>query len=163
MYVPAKVIWISYYAKSYNRVVSSNPAQTTIKEPSLMSAPVSVPDEFSNVNRVFETEVVASGNFAAIGHVYTKTARILPPGAETITGLEHIAAFWKDAISVMGVQSIKLSTIDLEMLDNTAVEVGRAELGTAHPASPTVVKYVVVWKQEEGAWKWDIDIWNAAS
>ncbi len=128
-----------------------------------MSAAAPDSDQFASVNRIFETEVVANGDFAAIDRVYTKTARILPPGAEMITGLEHIQAFWKDAISVMGVQSIKLSTIDLEVLDNAAIEIGRAELGTSHPASPTVVKYMVIWKRDESGWKWDVDIWNPAS
>jgi ketosteroid isomerase-like protein len=128
-----------------------------------MSAPASVPNDFNSVNRTFETEVIANGNFSALNRVYTQSARILPPGAEMITGLEHIQAFWQQAISTMGVQSIKLSTVDLDIVGDTAVEIGRAELGTAHPASPTVVKYVVIWKQEEGGWKWHIDIWNAAS
>ena len=25
------------------------------------------------------------------------------------------------------------------------------------------VKYVVCWRQEDGDWKWDLDIWNASA
>ena len=63
----------------------------------------------------------------------------------------------------MDVKSAKLLTIDAEVLDDTVIEIGRAELATAHHTSPTVVKYVVIWKREDGAWKWHVDIWNAVS
>ena len=40
---------------------------------------------------------------------------------------------------------------------------GRAELGVAGAEAKVTVKYIVVWRQEDGAWKWDVDIWNAIS
>ena len=48
-------------------------------------------------NRIFEEEVVGQGDFGALDRVYTADARILPPGAETITGLAGIKAFWAGA------------------------------------------------------------------
>ena len=38
-------------------------------------------------------------------------------------------------------------------------EVGRADLILGDGQKATV-KYVVMWKQEDGDWKWDVDIWN---
>lgn len=91
--------------------------------------------------------------------VYTKNARILPPGAAMVEGRDAITAFWGQAVQQLGVRSVTLATVDLQMLGDGAVEIGRATLtlqdGTVVPA-----KYVVVWKQEDGRWRWDIDIWN---
>jgi ketosteroid isomerase-like protein len=43
------------------------------------------------------------------------------------------------------------------------VEIGRATLAV-HPqgqsATQIEVKYVVYWRQEDGRWKWHVDIWN---
>ena len=41
-----------------------------------------------------------------------------------------------------------------------AAEVGRGDIFTAPGKPPITVKYVVLWKQEGGAWKWDVDCWN---
>ena len=122
-----------------------------------------VRNEMEKTNRIFETEVVGKGDFSALKNVYTNDARILPPGAEIISGREQIQSFWQQAAATMGVKSVKLRTVDAEVVGDTAIEIGRAELGTAHSTSPTVVKYVVIWKREEGAWKWHIDIWNAVA
>ena len=111
-------------------------------------------------NRVFEEEVVGKGDFSALERVYTKQARILPPGAEMIAGRDEIQAFWQQAAVAMGVKAIKLQTVSVEQVGDMAFEIGRAELDAA---SPMTVKYVVVWKREDGAWKWDVDIWNPVS
>jgi ketosteroid isomerase-like protein len=117
--------------------------------------------ELRATNRIFEEEVVGKGDFSALDHVYTTTARILPPGSEMVTGMENIRAFWAQAAAAMGVVSIQLKTVDLELLGETAVEIGRALIETG--SGEVAVKYVVVWKREAGSWKWDIDIWNAVS
>ena len=125
--------------------------------------PATVRNEMEKTNRIFESEVVGKGDFTALKNVYTKHARILPPGAEMVTGREQIQAFWQQAAAAMGVESVKLQTIEAEILGDTAIEIGRAELGTTHQSNRAVVKYVVVWKREDNAWKWHVDIWNAIS
>lgn len=91
--------------------------------------------------------------------VYTKSARILPPGAEMVEGRDAGAQFWAQALKQLDVRSVTLTTVDLQVMGDGACEVGRATLtlgnGTTVPA-----KYVVIWKQEHGGWRWDIDIWN---
>jgi ketosteroid isomerase-like protein len=46
------------------------------------------------------------------------------------------------------------------------VEIGRATL-TVQPdsgaAAEMEAKYVVYWREEDGLWKWHIDIWNQNS
>ncbi len=119
--------------------------------------------EFQRINQIFENEVIGGKNFGAVSQVYTTDARILPPGADVLGGLDHIAAFWEQTVATLGVQSLKLSTVDLQVTGDVAVEIGTAELVTNQPTSPNNLKYVVVWKREGEGWKWQIDIWNAAS
>lgn len=110
-------------------------------------------------NAMFSREVVAGRNTQALDHIYTVDARILPPGAEIVEGREKIKEFWAQAISAMGVKALEMTTVDAEHAGGRVVEIGRAELTTGDGQTMSV-KYVVVWKQEDGRWKWAIDIWN---
>jgi ketosteroid isomerase-like protein len=121
--------------------------------------PTTARDHMRETNRIFEQEVVANGNFDALDRVYTADARILPPGAEMVTGREAIKSFWKSAIAALGVESGKLETVEAETINDTIVEIGKAELVFPGGAK-AAMKYVVIWKQEDGAWKWHVDIWN---
>lgn len=121
------------------------------------------PDDLAKTNRIFENDVIQKGDYGALQRVYTKNARALPPGAETVRGREGIQAFWKQATAGMGIQSAKLSTVDLQVFGDTLVEEGRAELRVAGSDAPVSAKYIVVWRQEDGDWKWHVDIWNAIS
>jgi ketosteroid isomerase-like protein len=112
--------------------------------------------DIRQTNAIFETEVAGKRNLEALDRVYTADARILPPGAEMVTGRENIKAFWGAAIEALNVSSCRLETVDFEMQGDTGIEIGRA---TIEPSGASV-KYVVIWKREDGVWKWDIDIWN---
>jgi ketosteroid isomerase-like protein len=122
-------------------------------------------EEFRATNRVFEEEVVGRGDFGALDRVYTRDARILPPGGPMVTGRAAIADFWRGAAAALEVEGIRLQTVSLDVLGgDRAQEVGRAELRTkGGGGAPMVLKYVVLWKREDGAWRWDVDIWNADS
>jgi ketosteroid isomerase-like protein len=109
-------------------------------------------------NELFQTEVVGKQNLEALDRVYTENARILPPGAPMIEGREPIKAFWKQAIAGMGATAAKLSTVVAESAGDSVVEIGKADLTVT--GGQVTVKYVVQWKQEGGAWKWNLDIWN---
>lgn len=115
-------------------------------------------------NEVFNTEVIGKRNLAALDLVYTADARILPPGAPMISGREGIRAFWSDLIQAVNPKSAALSSVDVMPAGDGAVEIGRAVL-TVEPAGQAAsrmeVKYVVYWRQEDGRWKWHVDIWNA--
>ena len=114
--------------------------------------------EIQKTNRIFE-ETARNRNIDALEHVYTANARILPSGAEIISGRANIKNFSKVAMQNMNIASVKLETVDFELLGDTGVELGRATL-YPNGAPEVKVKYVVVWKQENGAWKWHVDIWN---
>jgi len=76
-----------------------------------------------------------------------------------IEGREPIKAFWQGAIASLGLKSAKLTTVDAEAIGDRVFEIGHAELLVGGGETVTV-KYVVQWKQEDGHWKWHVDIWN---
>mgnify|MGYP000571897439 CR=1 FL=1 len=84
-------------------------------------------EEFRATNRVFEEEVVGRGDFGALERVYTRDARVLPPGAPTVMGLPAIADSWRGAAEALGVQGVRLRTVSLDVLGDRAQEVGRKE------------------------------------
>jgi ketosteroid isomerase-like protein len=110
-------------------------------------------------NALFNEEVIGRGNIGALERVYTADARILPPGAEMVSGRVAIQQFWAGAVKGLGLRRAVLLTIDAKPSGDGVVEVGRAELETA--GGGLSVKYVVFWRQEGGHWKWHVDIWNA--
>jgi ketosteroid isomerase-like protein len=110
-------------------------------------------------NERFCREVVGEGKFDAIDQVYTAGARILPPGAPIMEGREAIKGFWQAGIAALGITAAKLTTLDVEMAGNTAVEIGEAKLQLGDNGV-ALAKYIVHWKQEDGRWLWDKDIWN---
>ena len=125
-----------------------------------MSVPDDVLAAMRKTNELFETEVVRKRKVNALDHVYTRNARVLPPGSSMIEGCEQAKTFWRDAIQALGVESAKLTTVDAEAVGDRVLEIGRAELVLAS-GDTVAVKYVVQWKQEDGDWKWHTDIWNA--
>jgi ketosteroid isomerase-like protein len=118
----------------------------------------------AKTNDQFNKEVVGKRNFAALDHIYTATARILPPGAPMIAGRDAIRKFWSDMVLSANATSAELSSVDVMQAGEGAVEIGRALLTVAPPGqSPAQmeVKYVVFWREEDGDWKWHVDIWNS--
>jgi ketosteroid isomerase-like protein len=118
----------------------------------------------SATNELFNSEVFGKRNFAALDQVYTADARILPPGAPMISGREAIRKFWSDLVVGANATSAVLTSIDVMPAGNDLVEIGSAVLTVEPPgqsAAQMEVKYVVHWRQEDGIWKWHVDIWNA--
>ncbi len=110
-------------------------------------------------NRRFEAHIARGDAAGAARAVYTRDCRIMPPGAETVRGREGAAQFWPAAIAQLGVTGVKLSSDDLQPLGDGAYEVGRATLTLANGQQASA-KYVVVWRVEDGEWRWHVDIWN---
>ena len=103
------------------------------------------------------SQAVASGTIEELELVYTEHARILPPGAEMVSGRTGILEFWRAAVAA-GLRRVVLTTVDAQPAGDGVVEIGRADLTMGN--EPVTVKYVVFWKQENGTWKWHVDIWN---
>ena len=126
----------------------------------------SIQRSMQNTNDLFNTEVFAKRNFVALDDIYTRGARILPPGAPMISGRDAIRKFWSDLVQSAHATSAVLSSVDVMPVGEGAVEIGKATLTVEPPrqsAAQMEVKYVVYWQQEEGRWKWHVDIWNQNS
>lgn len=117
----------------------------------------------ARTNDLFNSEVFLKGNLAVLDDIYTADARILPPGAPMITGRAGIKDFWSNVIQSMNAKSAVLSSVDVMPAGDGLIEIGRAVL-TIQPegqgTSDVEVKYLVCWRQEDGHWKWHVDIWN---
>ena len=124
-----------------------------------MNVPETVLAAMQKTNDLFSSHVVAKQNVNELDRVYTRTARVLPPGAGMVEGREQVKAFWQGAIKALQLKNAKLTTVDAEALGDRVFEIGRAELFVAS-GDMVAVKYVVQWKQEDGDWKWHVDIWN---
>jgi ketosteroid isomerase-like protein len=117
-------------------------------------------------NQLFNMEVFGKQNFAALDSIYTRDARILPPGAPMISGREAIKKFWSDLVQSVHAKSAILASVDVLTAGDGIVEIGKATLTVepeGQPAAQMEVKYVVYWRQEDGRWKWHVDIWNQNS
>ena len=69
-------------------------------------------DAMKATNAVFDQDVIAKGNVAALERVYTAEARILPPGGEMVIGRRAIQNFWGGAIQSLGLKRAVLTTVD---------------------------------------------------
>lgn len=119
--------------------------------------------EIAAVNRAFE-DAARKGDAETMASLYTADGIALPPDAPIVKGRDKIKQLWASVISGMGLKSVKLETLDLEVAGDTAYEVGEATLGLEPKGgsrTSAVVKYVVVWKRVDGQWKLHRDIWNA--
>ena len=115
-----------------------------------------------STNDLFNTEVFGKRNFDALDLIYTSDARILPPGSPIISGRDAIKRFWSELVS--SARSAVLTSIDVMPAGDGVVEIGRATLTLEGEDAPQMeVKYVVYWRQEDGRWKWHVDIWNQNS
>ena len=120
----------------------------------------------ASTNDLFNTEVFGKRNFNALDDIYTTNARILPPGAAMVSGRQAIKEFWSNLIQSVNAKSAVLASVDVIPAGDGVVEIGSAKL-TVQPqgqaATEMDVKYLVYWRQEDGRWKWDVDIWNTNS
>ncbi len=83
-----------------------------------------------------------------------------------VSGLPAIKEFWSNLIHGVNAKSALLTAVDVIPSGDGMVEIGRAKL-EIEPAgqgpAELDVKYLVYWRQEDGLWKWHIDIWNRNS
>lgn len=82
-----------------------------------------------------------------------------------ISGRDEIKQFWSNLVQSVNASSAVLESIDVIPAGDGAIEIGRATLTAGAEGQPNEmeVKYVVHWKQEDGRWKWNVDIWNTNS
>jgi uncharacterized protein (TIGR02246 family) len=111
-------------------------------------------------NRRF-MEAFGRGDAASVARLYTPSAQLLPAHSDFVDGTTAIQHFWQGAMD-MGLKEAVLETLEVEGHGETAHEVGRYTLKTGGGQVADAGKYLVVWKQEGGAWKLHRDIWTTS-
>jgi uncharacterized protein (TIGR02246 family) len=104
---------------------------------------------------------VAAGKAADIAALYAADAIALPPNSDVVRGQQAIQKYWQGTLD-SGVKEIALTTTDLEVTGDMAVETGTATVKDAAGKVLDRGKYLVVWKQAGGQWKLYRDIWNSS-
>jgi len=111
-------------------------------------------------NRAFG-EAVHAGDTAAIGALYSADGAVLPPNGTKATGRAAVTEFWASALTA-GIASAVLTTEEVFYAGgDTATEIGSAVLSAKDGSVVDEGKYIVLWKQEDGAWRLHRDIWNS--
>ena len=119
----------------------------------------SIRQAMDETNRRFMDAFRRGDPAAAAQETYTRDARVLAPDVPMQEGRDAIAQFWVGAAQQLGITSVALSTVEVQSLGEGAYEIGRATL-TLGGGQEATAKYVVIWRQEDGQWRWHVDIWN---
>lgn len=116
-------------------------------------------DDYIRKEAVKFGEEVRQGDSVALASHYASDAIVMPPNSEMVRG-NDIAGLWGGFLR-MGVKDFKLTITDITGSGDLYAETGNYEVFGANNTSLDQGKYVVVWKNENGAWKMYRDIWNS--
>jgi ketosteroid isomerase-like protein len=106
-------------------------------------------------------EAFGRGDAAGVARLYTPSAQLLPAHSDFVEGIAAIQRFWQGAMD-MGLKEAVLESLEVEGYGETAHEMGRYTLKTGTGEVADSGKYLVIWKQEGGAWKLHRDIWTTS-
>ena len=101
------------------------------------------------------------GDATALASCYTSGAQLLPANSDFVRGTAAIRTFWQGVLD-MGLKNASLETIEVEGHGDTAIEMGRYRLIAGGDVVADQGKYIVVWKNDQGAWKLHRDIWTTS-
>ena len=117
-----------------------------------------VRSEIEQADRRFGEAIARGDAEGAARDVYTEDATILPPGAPMIRGRDNIVDFWREAALELALEKAELSTVELKSAGEFVYQIGRADLVLG--GQRVQGKYTMLWRQEDGRWKWHVDCWN---
>ena len=112
-----------------------------------------------SVNQAFGA-LVAKGDTAGIGSLYTSDAKLLAPMGPTIPGPSGIISAFAGMLKG-GVAKAELKTLNLWGSEAMLSEEGTYDLFSKDGKEIDKGKYIVLWKKEGGNWKFFRDIFNS--
>ena len=82
---------------------------------------------------------------------YTSDCQVFPTGADIVSGADAIPGFF-DAFFEMGIRRCSFETFEIEQHGEIAYETGRVTLYVEDDVEAGTIKYLVIWRCEEGRW-----------
>lgn len=107
--------------------------------------------QIAAINRKLE-EAVAAGDPAAAAALYHPEAKLFAAGAAPLEGPAAIQNFFQGAKDG-GVTKVELTTLELDVFGDTAIEIGQAALFAGEGQLVARDTYSVVWKKSGGQWR----------
>jgi uncharacterized protein (TIGR02246 family) len=101
-----------------------------------------------------------SGDAAAVAALYAKDAKLMPPGAEPVSGTSGIQAFFAADIK-QGAKNT-LTTGDVVGFGDYALETGGWVANSAEGKHLDHGPYMTLYKKEGASWKIVRDTWNSS-
>jgi len=120
-----------------------------------------VTDEIKEANGVFMTAVI-NADINTLTGLYTSDAKLFPANSEIVNGPEAITGFWTSVLK-MGIKKVNFETVSAQRIGDIAIEEGNYTLYVEGDHIADQGKYLVTWKNEDGKWKVQRDIWNIST
>ena len=102
---------------------------------------------------------VAAGDSVGLANMYAQDAKFMMDGAPAISGRKNIQSTFSGMMK-SGISRGDLIIIDVWGTENLLAEEGELSLFVGD-TEVDQVKYIVLWKKEEGKWKLFRDIFNS--
>ncbi|MFN8445644.1 MAG: DUF4440 domain-containing protein [Caldilineaceae bacterium] len=100
------------------------------------------------------------GDAVGVATLYAETGQIMPAYSAAIHRRAAIQAFWQGCID-MGICAMQRIPLEVDCLGDTINEVGEYHFLDRQQRVIDVGKYVIIWKQQQGQWQIQCDIWTS--
>ncbi len=108
------------------------------------------------------SEAYVNKDYETLANSYTPDGKILPPGANIITGRKLIKNRWTLPKGV-AILEHKITPTEINIIGDHAYDMGYYEGRTRRKNGSEVPwkgKYIIIWKKVNGNWLIHWDIWN---
>jgi ketosteroid isomerase-like protein len=105
------------------------------------------------------TQAHIAGDSVTIDSMFTADARSLPPGAAAAIGLPAIHALTMEYLKT-GITEFREETVDFYGTADYVVDQGTYVMTYGQPSVSERGNYLNVWKQVDGRWRLQTNIWN---
>ena len=115
--------------------------------------------EIAKMDRAWE-KAYNAGDAAALTALYTKDAKVMPPGAKAVSGTSAIKALFAADVA-QGVKNT-LTQADVVGFGDYALETGTFVATSAEGKHLDHGSFMTLHKKVDGAWKMHRDTWNSS-
>jgi ketosteroid isomerase-like protein len=107
-------------------------------------------DALPTVYEAFSDSIVRQDS-SELATFYTADSKVVPPGGDIVSGIDAIPGYF-DAFFELGVKRCSFEILDIDQHGDIAIEIGRVTLFAEGDVEAGALKYLVVWKCENGKW-----------